>query len=257
MEQTNFLTENELQAAAPSIFAVQPYRRVSARYHMIPTVRAIETMQAEGWFPVMAGEQRALDANRNGFQKHLIRLRQQIHIGTETEVVPEIVLTNNHDASGAFILRAGLFRFVCGNGLIVTTARYAEVRIRHFGFDDDQVKIACELFAKSVPKIAEQVDEMRELILTEKQRIQFGKRAIACRWNAEAPVTPQIVLRPRRIEDAGNDLWQTFNVTQENLLRGCSVDGQPKIRRIQSIDSTVALNTQLWNLATRTLARKK
>ncbi|MBL8020247.1 MAG: DUF932 domain-containing protein [Leptospirales bacterium] len=257
MEFTNTLTEIDLRSLAPSIFADHAFEGVSSKYKMISSAHVIETMGQEGWHPVMAGEQRVLDANRRGFQKHLIRLRQESYFGSEREVAPEIVLTNTHDATGAFILRAGLFRFVCGNGLIVTTTRYAEVRIRHFGFDDDQVKIACEHFARSVPAIAEQVDQMRELGLTETQRIRFGRKAIACRWDTDAPITPDIVLRPRRAADCGNDLWQTFNVAQENLLRGCVVDGQPKIRRIQSIDSTIALNTQLWHLASRTLARSR
>jgi len=34
-------------------------------------------------------------------------------------LVPEIVLTNSHDGYASFQLMAGVFKFVCSNGMIV------------------------------------------------------------------------------------------------------------------------------------------
>lgn len=74
----------------------------------------------------------------------------------------------------------------------------------------------------------------------------------------ESPVRPDQIIAPRRREDAGQSLWQTFNVIQENLIRG-GLDGRRqtsdgRIRRsttrpINGIDQNVGLNRALWTLA--------
>jgi hypothetical protein len=35
-----------------------------------------------------------------------------------------------------------------------------------------------------------------------------------------APITPEQIINPRRVLDRGQDLWTTFNVVQENVIRG-------------------------------------
>ena len=74
----------------------------------------------------------------------------------------------------------------------------------------------------------------------------------------ESPVRPDQIIAPRRREDVGQNLWQTFNVIQENLIRG-GLDGRRqtsdgRIRRsrtrpINGIDQNVGLNRALWTLA--------
>ena len=38
--------------------------------------------------------------------------------------------------------------------------------------------------------------------------------------NVSTPIPPEQLLRPRRKEDSGDDLWSTFNCIQENTLKG-------------------------------------
>jgi hypothetical protein len=58
----------------------------------------------------------------------------------------------------------------------------------------------------------------------------------------------------RRSDDVGNDLWRTFNRTQENLTRGgmryvhtdeAGVRSRRKTRPVNSIDGNVSLNRAL------------
>src|SRR5690606_11049197 len=55
-------------------------------------------------------------------------------------------------------------------------------------------------------------------------RVEFAQRAAGLRWQEGSPVrqalTPDKLLAPRRHGDAAVDLWTTFNVVQEQLLRG-------------------------------------
>jgi hypothetical protein len=67
------------------------------------------------------------------------------------------------------------------------------------------------------------------------------------------------LLRPRRQADRSNDLWSTFNVTQEHLLRGgdqyrhvSEATRRVSYRQtgeVRSIDETSKLNRALWTLA--------
>jgi len=61
-------------------------------------------------------------------------------------------------------------------------------------------------------------------------------------------------LVPRRSEDVGNDLWRTFDVLQENLLRGgilrrSASNRLTRTRRITAIREDVRLNSALWEMA--------
>jgi hypothetical protein len=75
------------------------------------------------------------------------------------------------------------------------------------------------------------------------------------------PITPDQLLVPRRREDIGNDLWRTFNVTQEAVLKGGlsgirrDAEGR-RVRRvstreIKGIDQGTQLNRALWQLGQR------
>ena len=74
------------------------------------------------------------------------------------------------------------------------------------------------------------------------------------------PITAEQLLAPRRAEDAGDDLWRTFNRVQENAIRGGLTawgrDAQNRPRRVSSrevtgIDGDVRLNRALWTLTER------
>ena len=73
---------------------------------------------------------------------------------------------------------------------------------------------------------------------------------------ADAPVEAETLLKARRPEDEGTDLWRTMNRLQENLVRGGVSDfhrdrrGKLRsVRALRGIDSKVSLNKALWGLA--------
>jgi hypothetical protein len=69
------------------------------------------------------------------------------------------------------------------------------------------------------------------------------------------------LLTPRREQDNGNDLWTTYNVVQENLIRGGlkieHTTGQQRkatTRGITHIRRELDTNLALWQLATKMAA---
>ena len=71
-------------------------------------------------------------------------------------------------------------------------------------------------------------------------------------------IKPDQIIRPMRQEDQRADLWTTFNVAQEHIIRGgmrgwrTNANGRPAratTREVKGIDQNVALNRGLWVLA--------
>jgi hypothetical protein len=69
-------------------------------------------------------------------------------------------------------------------------------------------------------------------------------------------ITAGQLLLPRRAADASDDLWSTYNVIQENLMRGnqrgrshSKTQRRVRTRPVQSVDTDIRLNRALWTLA--------
>ena len=261
---TNFrvmaLTDSELRSQAPSIFASGPSDGVSKRYIFVPTARIVEGLRQQGWVPVSVEEQTIRLQYRRGFQKHLLRLRLAEQMRTLSEWNVEMVVVNSHDGGCAYQLHAGLFRRVCSNGLVIADSSFEAIRFRHAGLDPDHVVQASFRVIDFMPKVAAQVGRFRDTALGSDESFRFARRALLLRYPtvAAAPVDPETLLRPRRTEDEGRDLWTTFNRVQENLIRGGLSDSHRdrrgklrSIRCLRGIDSKVSLNKGLWGLAER------
>lgn len=74
----------------------------------------------------------------------------------------------------------------------------------------------------------------------------------------DTPIAPSQLLRTRRMADAGNDLWSTFNRVQENVIKGglSAIDRTPganarrvTTREVKGIDGNLNLNKALWIIA--------
>ena len=254
------LDNGQLQVVAPSIFAQNAMPGVSENYSFLPTIHAVDGLRNAGWQPVWVSEQTVRLESRKGFQKHMIRFQRADLIGTAAEFCPEICLVNSHDRSSAYQLHAGIFRMICGNGLIVADATFERVSIRHVGFEPGLVVDASLKILDSLPQLTDAVESFRARRLTPIESKAFAEGAILLRYDdlQAAPVSPQKLLEPRRTEDASDNLWTTFNRVQENLIRGGlkdysrrKVDGKrfPRTRAVAGLDENVRLNKALWHLA--------
>jgi len=250
----------ELRSFAPSIFAENAHARTSARYSFLPTSSILSGMADQGWVPVAAQEQLVRDQSRAGFQKHMLRFTHRDDLQRPGAERAEIVIVNSHDRSSAYQLHAGIFRFLCLNGLVVCDETFKRISITHLNFNPAKVIEASVEIADSIPAIMSGLQEMKALTLTDGEREAFAESAAILRYGSieTAPVRPVKLLAPNRYEDSGSDMWRTFNTVQENCVRGGQKDfgkrnanGQrmPKSRAVTGIDGNVSLNTALWHLA--------
>jgi hypothetical protein len=255
------LTLAEIEPVVPSMFAAEAHDSRSDRFIPIPTVAVVEGLMNEGFEVFAAAQTNVRDADRREFTKHMVRLR---HRGTTNlhGHAFEVILTNANDGTAAYSLLPGFFRFVCFNGLAVGDA-YTPVKVRHSGRMDqvahDVIEGAYTVLGER-ERVSEGVREMSLIRLTDRQAKAFAEAAHMVRFPDQdrAPVSPQALLTPRRVEDRSDDLWTTFNRVQENCIRGgqrgVSLNEARQRRRVttrevRGIDQNVALNRALWTLA--------
>ena len=203
----------------------------------------------------MAAQTRVRHDDRRDYTKHMIRLRHASQInGAEAN---EIVLLNSHDGTSSYQMLAGMFRFVCSNGLVCGDT-VADVRVPHKGDVAGSVIEGAFEVLSGFERVKESRDLMRAITLDEGEAEVFARSALALKYdptdNKPAPITESQILMPRRFDDRRPDLWSVFNRTQENLtkggLHGRSANGRrQQTRPVQGIDSDVRLNRALWMLA--------
>lgn len=130
------LSDEQIRTAAPSIFAESPHESRSPRYSYIPTAVVLTALRKEGFAPFMVFQSRVRLEDRRAYTKHMLRLRHASQIdGSEAN---EIILLNSHDGTSSYQMLAGMFRFVCQNGLVCGQT-VADVRVPHKGNVTDHV----------------------------------------------------------------------------------------------------------------------
>jgi hypothetical protein len=263
-ETSNFkataLSEDTLRSQAPSIYASGPMQGVSDRYTFVPTARIVSGLREHDWVPVEVEEQRIRNEGRRGFQKHMIRFRRSEQMATLDEWNVELVLLNSHDRGCAYQLHAGVFRRICSNGLVLSEGSFEAIRFRHTGLVEEEVIQASFRVTDFVPRVGELVGRFRSRALEVRESLGLAQHALAMRYGtlAAAPIDADTLLKARRTEDEGTDLWTTVNRVQENLIRGGVSDSHRdrrgrlrSVRALRGIDSKVGLNKGLWSLAER------
>ena len=242
------LSNDEICAAAPSIFADAAHESRSARYTYIPTIDVLDGLRREGFAPFMACQTRVRSEGKREHTKHMLRLRHAEQItGKEAN---EIILLNSHDGTSSYQMLAGMFRFVCQNGLVCGEIS-SDIRVRHNGNVVGEVIEGAFKVLDSFEQITQQREAMQGVTLNPGEQSAF---AHADEGEGAAPVTEAQILTPRRFEDRRDDMWGTFNRVQENLLKG-GLRGRSKIgrstttRQVNGIDQSVKLNRALWILA--------
>jgi hypothetical protein len=282
----NPLTIEQIAEATPSVLAEGRHHSRSEKYTFISTRELLEGMMKEGFqvFEVRQGGSKYED--KRAFTKHMIRFRHARDVGPTGQYyshgigafgkhakvgdsIQEIIITNSHDGTSAWEAFSGWFRIACLNGLIVADIKRenVSVKIPHKGNVLNDVVDASFKVIDSAKDQAARIEHMQSVPLSLGQQRAFAMAAADLRWEDEAPVGPDRILEVRREADMRPNVWNTFNVVQENLVRGGlnfvrqqdvrnaqgDVVGRRDVhtstRPVMSVDGDVKLNRALWILA--------
>lgn len=253
-----------LAKKAPAVFAEQPHERTSDRYLFIPTVKIVQGLVNNGWNIVSAVQSKG--GKEHG--KHALMLMRNNDEYSQWEVdgvKPMLKIENSHDARSSFRLTAALYRKVCANGLTVPDSMFAAPRIKHTtNIDRDTVEASFSII-KDFPALMENVEKMRNVKLSNDERLLLASSAARLIYEPEQIERTQEFFRDekavekqllgaRRYGDKHEDLWTITNVIQENAIRGnvkmVGESGKAKYtRKVTSIDRDSKINQELLTLA--------
>lgn len=250
------LDNDYLKKFVPSVFATEPFEGTSKQYQFYPTITVIDALRKEGFQPVYAKQSNTRIPGKHLHTRHMLRFRHQdlfnttIHVGDE---LPEIVLVNSHDGTTRYQLYAGLFRLVCANGMVVSSATLNSINIKHDAIAVDQVIEGSYKIIEETPAIFESVERYKNIELTQLMQISYAKVAAEL-LKPNLPLAPEALLKARRQEDTSNSLWVTMNRVQENFMRGgipvrTAIDGrQVNTKPIRAVKEDMHINRTLWKL---------
>ena len=259
--KNEFLTKEQIREIAPSVFTTKADKRSTSKHYVhIPTETVIDDMAQLGWGVV---DTKQVKARKNaGYQKHMVVFgNDDITItGKDGDtVMPRILMTNSHDGKNSFQFQAGLYRLVCSNGLVIADAEFANMKIRHMGYDLAELKVVIKEIVEKLPLTVECMNKLKAKELSEQEQVKFAKEALATRLSEKEIskyTSDDIVelLNPTRKEDNGNDMWSVYNVIQEKIIHGMfdvyGVRGKVrKARKIKNFRQDTQVNQELYQLA--------
>ena len=264
----NPMSEDALKATVPSIFSSDKSEKTSERYTQISTWQVLQAMLREGYQPVKAMQCNSRNKDNKPYAKHMIRLRHADAVADQGGLFPELVLVNSHDGLSSYRLMAGLYRLVCSNGMIAGKT-YNDVRVKHTGDIVGQIIEGTYSVIDTANNMLEVAHEMESIKLSQDEKLLLAQGVHSIRFPTEghidkegaiiqSGITPAQLLRAKRSADSADNLWATFNVLQENALKGGIqgriIDANRRVRyarsrEVKSIDKNTSLNQALWTLA--------
>ena len=258
IKNMDFIDKSEIKNRANSIFTTTGSPSTSDKYAHISTEKIIDDMELLGWGVVDAKQVKARKSV--GFQKHLVVFRNSEIVidGADGDTVfPQILLTNSHDSKNAFTFTAGLFRMICENGLVVCNQEFENLKIRHYGYDFEELEKTINAMVEKLPLTVESMNRFKTTVLNSNQMLDFAKRALNSRFTdselEHITIDLNDLLTPSREEDKGNDMWSVFNTVQEKLTHGLFNYGygskNRKARKIKNFNKDMELNNKLYQLA--------
>lgn len=268
IQENRPLTLQELQVEVPSIFSATAHESRSDRFAPVSTIQVLDGLAEHGWQPFFAVQAKTRDEGKKDFVKHMVRLRRETEIN-KFGSVNEIILTNANDGTSAFNLLSGTFRFVCQNGCVQSSdAKIRKVYHKGNNIMDDVIEGSYHV-VEEFDEINRYQHEMSQIILTPKERQIFALSAYMVREGtpenmdfSKLDYEPEQLLQHHNTEDHNNHtLLSTYNVIQENSIRGGMIGTSPKGRQtrrraISNINEGMRVNMALWDMAKTVVERR-
>lgn len=242
----------DIYNVCPAVFAAQPAPDRSKYFKHVSTIEALQALGDEGFMPFMVAQTKPRDADKMGYARHMVRLRRESDI--KAEGTNEVIIYNANDGTSAATMLSGHVRFACANGL-VTGDSLNTVKIYHRGNVTGEYIEGAYTILKDFERVDASRDTMQSINLGRSAALIFAEEALNLKYDGASPLEPAQILMPRRSEDKKTDLWTTFNVVQENLIKGGihyydkEKHKRGTTRAVTGISENRKLNQALWSLS--------
>lgn len=248
------LTNTEIVAKAPSVFAPFASPKVSDKYVYIDTSRVIDRLRDCGLVVDQVREGKTRDPDGRAFVMHEVRMRKAGYTPDHDlgGLSPQLILINSHNRSTGMTALAGMLRGLCHNGMFWGEGAFG-FKAMHLRTSIEQVVEGCMGVVERFDNVIENARGWSQIEMTKEQRRLFAAKALEIRDTA-MKLDPIDLLGVRRHQDEGSDLWKTYNVVQENLTHGgqraqTTTGKWRALGGIKALSSDVSLNRKLWQLA--------
>ena len=235
---------DSLRQRVPAIFTKTPSPKVSNRYSFADSEYYLQKFIDADWFIHSARQ-----VSKSEYAPHQVILRNK-DIATVGDLLPQLIFTNSHNGIKKMTIDTGIYRLVCSNGLVVPTSITQSLSIKHIDLGDSTTDTIVNSFYEKIPIIMNNIDRMRNKILTDDEIDNFTYNALQIRFINAVGININDVVKPLRIEDYSDDLWTVFNVVQEKIIRGgIQLPSKRHSRPINNFVNDNNINTKLWQLA--------
>ncbi len=245
----------DIEAALATLpLAQHPTKVTEEKYMFLDTRRVVQDMQDLGY--EVTGFRRAngrtVDA---AYGLHEVEFMQPNRSTQFKHEAPRVLFMNSYDGSRKARFAAGLIRFACLNGMILGDM-FANLTILHMGNYEDELLAQMKTIAEETPRVFEKIEAYRDIKLDDGLYLEMADQAMELRYPKKEErliVDRTALLMPRRREDHAPDLYTTFSVLQESIIRGGVPgrlpDGRTRIMQpIRHIERSNEINRELWNL---------
>lgn len=255
------LTLDQIRHVAPAVFAEGPHQSRGERYLYVPTIEPLQAMMKQGWSVYEARQQRSRKEDRDPYTKHMLRLRREndphfkVALGQD---IPEVILINAHDGTARYHLRAGIFRFVCSNGMMVgnTLAGFSIIHTKSSTTNLEVLEAGERVVTEKFPVMVEQRERMMAKVIDGDVQYSLATTALKLRYGSTMPpFQPSELLACRREEDRDPTVWNILNRIQENVLNGgwetrsVMFGRRSMVRPVERVSAVVQVNAGLWDAA--------
>lgn len=260
----NTINLDQVRSLAPAAFSTTPSSLLTASYSHVTTANVLDALLQDGWAVTDARQPRTRRGGSIEHKRHEIGLTHP-DLPVHADGAPVLRLANSSDGACAFRLIGGFLRFACTNQLYAGVKVVGGVFYHRGDSLEDRIVAGAREARKNFDRVITAVDLWRQIELSPEQQLAFGRRAIEARWPTQAPVFVNLpaMMQARRAADQRADLWATFNIAQEAVVRGgfratfrqLDEEGNPlglaerNVRKITGISASERINTRLWELA--------
>ncbi len=190
----------------------------SDRFVPIQPSQLATVMADHGFDMVHLKSGRGRNPDRKDFQTTIARYRSRDAFEVQG-LAFDIILKVPH-LYGSMQAVLGLFRGVCANQLNVGQ-HFANVKVRHTGQPMELLNELIPALVAQREQLVGTITAMQARDVTPREVVELAQRVAQIRLCDANAINVQVqdIIRPRRMEDAGNDLFTVMNVLQENVMR--------------------------------------
>ena len=263
MRKNEGFSMEEVVHHLPNVIEMEPDQFRSKIYSHIPTIDILNELK-DDFVITSISRQRTRRKEMQTYSKHQVTLRSKGINPSSLDEFPEISIFNSHNGTSSLKLSFGMFRLVCSNGMTVPTKSFHSRKFIHKNLNLSEVISHVREMKENSIHISQRILMMKERILNEDEKMEVAKGFFKIRYEKfSTEENLKRVLKPLRKEDEQDDLWTTFNVVQEKMIRGSKFENgrdngfrlilpkkdqlvQRPVRFISSMDGRRWLNETLW-----------